>query len=659
MIAETCPTTALKPSVLQRAYRLLWTGEGVSMGRILAWGALVWLVYSALQVAVSGIIPDQDLVPAQVIAGAVHYAPGHPHQIFYARVFNLPSFLAGALWALAPGAWISALRNCLFLFLSAFVPFGAAAVLTRKPAWGHAAAAFGLTELIRRFEGIYPMWFFPDFNSDGHYGTCMAVLIVVLLLAGMWRWGGVFLGLLPAIHPTMAIIVWPWSVCYLFFACRRMTPGERRRLALSILAGLALCAALALVIYATVPKTVPAAPYDAQANGPLIYRQFTAVTDYHRRLPVLLSYGYLVNPVALFALLAVLAWKPRSQSAAEVPDRHAHWLLLLGGMIWALVYGAQLLRIVTGSLPVPLQISMPGRFSNLSALLLIPLAVAAISRVRQAPVVLTALLLVQVIFTPLSHDRLAHHFAFVVLGAAFASCVAEYRREPKFRMLALLAAGAVAASLVILYFTEAERAVMLFLAGFVVCLMVASSRRLSLPSWSAPVSCALAILISIPTVSAWDAWGRQRFDAWYRVSPYDRQLSAWLRAHAAPNEPVLPPISPPSELEAKIAQPVLMEAETLYLMTYMPSLAPVIGSMTRDLYGIDYADPAQIRRISVNGRVPTGAPAWLAAWRSRTREDWQALGRKYSFRLILSPTQTPLALTAVLPGPVWTLYRID
>jgi hypothetical protein len=116
---------------------------------------------------------------------------------------------------------------------------------------------------------------------------------------------------------------------------------------------------------------------------------------------------------------------------------------------------------------------------------------------------------------------------------------------------------------------------------------------------------------------------------------------------------------PPSELQAKTAHPVLMEIETLYLMTYMPSLAPVLGSMSRDLYGIDYTSPALLGQAAPDGRLQVDSPAWLAAWRVRSREDWRSLGRKYSFRLVLSPTKTPLALTAVLPGPLWTLYRIE
>ena len=104
--------------------------------------------------------------------------------------------------------------------------------------------------------------------------------------------------------------------------------------------------------------------------------------------------------------------------------------------------------------------------------------------------------------------------------------------------------------------------------------------------------------------------------------------------------------------------PVLMELETLYLMTYLPALAPVIGEMARDFYGIDYADPAHLARFLTRGRVEIIKDPLRRAWQSRTSNEWLGLSKKYHFRLVLSPTRVPLDLTPALRGPVWTLYTI-
>lgn len=94
------------------------------------------------------------------------------------------------------------------------------------------------------------------------------------------------------------------------------------------------------------------------------------------------------------------------------------------------------------------------------------------------------------------------------------------------------------------------------------------------------------------------------------------------------------------------------------MMTYMPRLAPAIGMMARDLYGIDYSDWNQLQRVWHDGRIRPEFPEWIAAWEPRGRAEWQSLRQKYGFRLVLSPTTTPLDLPVALPGPLWTLYII-
>jgi hypothetical protein len=161
-----------EPAILRFARSALWTGEGLTFGRMLRTGALVCFVYSVLFVLIQGVTLDQDLVPAQVIAGAVHYPAGHPHGIFYPRVFNLPTYFLAWLWRLMPNALLlSALRNCVFLFVSAFVPFAMTVAITHRPGWGFIAATLSLSETAQVFQGTYPIFFYPNFDSDGHIGT--------------------------------------------------------------------------------------------------------------------------------------------------------------------------------------------------------------------------------------------------------------------------------------------------------------------------------------------------------------------------------------------------------------------------------------------------------------------------------------------------------
>jgi hypothetical protein len=638
-------------SFLHRAERTLWTGEGIALGRVLAFGALIWAAYAVLVVLVHGVVLDQDLVPAQVIAGSVHYAPGHPHAIFYPRVFNLPTYLLAGLWTLWPNlVLLSGLRNIAFLFLSAFVPFAIASVLTRRPGCGFIAAAFTLSETAREVHGVYPMTVYPDFNSDGHMGAHVALLIVALLLGGFWRWGGLFLGLLPAIHPTMAVIIWPWSLCYLFFELRGTSSGNGRRLLLWAGVGIAACVALACLIWLTAPKTDTPAPYDSHVNGTEIYQRFEATTDAHRRpLPLGLP-GYSVHPVALFALVGLLAWRLE----AEASRRLARWLLVLGFFIWAYVLcGTVFFHAATGWLSRAVQISMPGRFSNLSALLLIPVSVALIARARQSSAIFTVLLVIQALFIPLDHELLRVSLIFVIWGAAFvADLYLRWQdRASGSRIIPLLAPATVAASSVVLYFANGEKGIIWLCLGFLIGTSLSVLRRAALPSWCEPVALLVALLVCLGLP--------MNTNPAYHLDAYDRQLNSWLAMHASPDEPILPPFGPPSELQAKSGHPVLMEEETLYLMTYMPALAPVLGTMARDLYGIDYTDPSKLAPMLQKGRILPGSGPVLAVWRSKKANEWRRLGERYHFRLVLSPTTVQLDLSAVLPGPRWTLYSIE
>src|SRR5262249_3264261 len=219
----------------RKTVRLLQAGgEDVTDGRMFMGGALVWGVYSVIQILINGIVLDESLAPAQIIAGAVQYPAGHPHQIYYWKAYNLFHYLAAGVWAVEPAPLtISAARNFLFLFSSAFAPFAITVLLTRRPLWGHIAATLTVAEAPLRFEGVYPMWVFPSGNSNGHIGLYAAMIIVVLLLARLWRTGGLLLGMLPAIHPAMPLVIWPWSGAYLLFSRELNSRKERVRLLLA------------------------------------------------------------------------------------------------------------------------------------------------------------------------------------------------------------------------------------------------------------------------------------------------------------------------------------------------------------------------------------------------------------------------------------------
>jgi hypothetical protein len=154
-----------------------------------------------------------------------------------------------------------------------------------------------------------------------------------------------------------------------------------------------------------------------------------------------------------------------------------------------------------------------------------------------------------------------------------------------------------------------------------------------------------------------DPWNRA-VERWDTIKPFDVQLSAWLKSNASPNEFMLGPIFPRPQIQSKTGHPVLMEMETLYLMSYMPNLSSSIGTMAKDLYGVDFTDPDQMARVQADPGPLVESTYWASQWRTRSREQWQALGKTYKFRLVLAVSGVPLDLPVALPGEEYTLYLI-
>jgi hypothetical protein len=145
---------------------------------------------------------------------------------------------------------------------------------------------------------------------------------------------------------------------------------------------------------------------------------------------------------------------------------------------------------------------------------------------------------------------------------------------------------------------------------------------------------------------------------WDQISEDDLTFRTWLSENAAADEPVLAAIFPRVELQAKTRQPVLLELETLFLMTYIPTLAPRIGTMVHDLYGVDYEDAAAVARMCPGGLVRPWCDVWKDAWKTRTPEQWGELARKYRFRLVIAPAEFEVDLPMLLQTSQANLYEI-
>jgi hypothetical protein len=679
-------------TVLRRScLKLSWVGgekEGVSLPRLLGSGALVWALFSVVQVLLNGVVLDEGVVPAQIITGTVHYPAGHPHQVYYTSAFSLLNYLGAGLWALLPNAFVlSAIRNTLALFLSTFVPYTLVVLLTGYPLWGHLASALTLSEAVLHFQGVYPLMIFPHFYSTGHTGLHLAILTMILLTAGLWRTGGFILGLLPSIHLTMALVVLPWSICYLFLD--REARAHRKQWIVFLGFGLAICACLAVFIRLSHPPGGWIDPaYRDSANTDLIYSEYERTSDFHRQpfpyhtmYPMSVSpmFAYLINPLAFFTMgiLLLRAAKDRVTNAqGSVPSLvkpgNCFWVLLLVGIAWLYICTAWLVQLSLGSLPRFVQILMPGRFSNFSAALLIPLTVAAFVCVLEAcPKVVQVLAiamsacLVMILAMPsfIRGEQIARVPLFVLWGmlAAATWCAPTLARSYRYGaiIIALIVSG-----ILLVAHPHDHDAVKIFApfliswSMFWIGARVLEGATLEWPVWRSRARVILLLACVIYCAAALCAHrGNKGRYPWEVVSEYDQEMNQWLRVHAKPNEMILAHFDTPSELQAKTGHPALMEGDSLLLMTYMHSLAPTLNTLMRDLFGIDYTRSGELKGISVEMKRDIYEIA-ANIWERRNIEEWQELGRKYGFRLVLSLTRNRLDLPPVVSGPAWTLYVI-
>ncbi len=668
----------------QRLRRAMWAGgDAESVAAMMGWGALVWGVYCAFQIVFNGVVLDESVLPGQIIANAVPYPAGHPHDVFYRQAYSFSHFAAAGLWALGlDEIGISALRNWLFLFTSIMAVFSVAIVLTRRPSWAHAAVAVALLGAYLRFEGTYPMWVFPAYYSNGHIGLQVAVISAAMLAGGLWRTGGILLGALPALHVTMSLVAWPWAFLYLAFTKVYARAEIRRRFGLGMAAGLAVSVALAALVV-LLPQPQPAvSPYVGDAvDGESVRESYIALTDRHRAPLPLYTFGYLLNPAA-FAALGVLVWAYLGAVARRRGDddtaTSVAGVIAIGGLAWAIVFGTWALLQIGGWLPDAVVISMPWRFSNVSAILLVPFTLAGLSgltrRMPEQEAAVTCALVIVTIFAAgvassalvpmVGRGLVGGNIIMALWGLLLGGALWNARRAAQERIPALVASALLLAASAA-FFANTRIVVYIALAAVVAVVVLSVARRLPpMARRRGALSPALVAAVVICAVAALPDRDSFAFTPnqprWDIVSDDDRLVVDFLEANAAPEEMVLVAYYyPRAELQAKAAQPVLLELETLQIMTYMPRLAGVIGEMTRDLYGVEYGERLSLPESCGVTGLNEWCELWSRRWRERTRADWVALAEKYGFRYVLAPRDPALDLTPVVSGERVTMYSTE
>ena len=378
---------------LQGSIRFLLFVTGASGFFLGAWTRPVW------QVAVES---------AQVLAGVVSYPPHNSFHIYHVKLWTILNQLLALPLALGSD------ERTLSILVSggvAALSFAAIGLCTfavsRNAFWGIAAPFMVHFSSVRDVLAVnYPIDFMGTPHTYGAIGLAWSIATVSLIVLER-PLAGLFLGLAPAVHPSLGVWCWLITGAALLWHGRGAL-SIVRKLWRSTVAGLAISSASFVLQWIWMAPVVPRVDASVQAG---FLNTWVAFFDFHRR-PVDFNF-----PGVQFTLAAVVIGLYLIPFFAE--DDGASLILvrmMIAASIFALL-GAGVSLLPPSTVPQTLLILMPTRVFLVSNLLFFAALVGFLSRFQSAWV-RTAALFVAVALA-VGNSRFAVG-AVVISGVAFA-----------------------------------------------------------------------------------------------------------------------------------------------------------------------------------------------------------------------------------------------
>jgi hypothetical protein len=611
---------------------------GRDLDRSLVLGALLWLGFCGVAVALRGVRWEETWEHAILITRLVPYDDGHPHFRFIRNLPSLQAYFSAAIAWVAPSPLlINGLRNLAQLAFATLPLFALGTWLSGRAWVGHAAAALALLGVHLEFASYYPMFAWPYFFSVGQIGLGWALATLALLVFGHWRAGWCALGVLGAVHlgqvpPLLALgglqLGWAWR------------EGERDRVADALrwgVAGAAVSASFYLVHRLFWIPAPTAGPFFAEGDARAIWAAYSLLFDLHRLGPPAYNpFGH--SNLALIGGLLLAA-----AAARALRSRPWTWLCAYVAIVALLVWSVRALHLALGSdIPQLLIGWMPYRLPNHVATLLVPMTLAILADragserdgegVPWPPLLalLAGLVLVGGAFDPEArwqrHVGGALALALALMGAAAVRLARSLEGERAFRRVWLGCAAAALAGLALYAPWLAAAAALGAGAGLTLRGSVA-------PRWAMLATAALVAALLGREVEL-----REHLP----VTPFQRKLVEYLAERGEPDAMLVTPIWT-IEWLARTRHPVMADQQTAIFMAYLPELAPSLRKLHLDIFGLAIDAPHDFT---------------LPEWPRRTTAEWQRLGREYGFHYVVSPSVYPLRLERVLRSRDWSLYRV-
>lgn len=639
---------------------------------------------------------------AQAVAGLVDYAPDNPFYVYHVKSWTLLHQIPALL--LRCGVSEAAVSLAIGCFASTLC-------LTALALWSYALGGDRLiasltplicvvTNVCKECGGLYPIRLYPRayWTTYGVTGTGYVLFTWALLGLGFRRPVAFLCGLAPALHPslgawcalvTIATLAWDW---------RR----ERPRAA-SMLRWFAAGAALTAVSFAArcyVSRHVPAA--DPVAARRMV-EAFVAGWDNHRVALSPAHVDWWMSGAALALAAVVYAWHRR-----RVPSDS---LALLRVLLITSPAGLALAALthVSDWLPLSVVMAMPGRFINFSIVALPALLIGLLARWRRhwpmqavfvglmiACLARAVMLKTQIIYVPAAPK----FFALAALVFVYICCASRRRGQGRIArrrlgwatlmVLAVTAfvwrrdwhlAALVGASAPLLWWMR-ERFFWSRLTRLRVAarwMSVACASAVGVMAIGPWLASGLALFNCLPNGLTWGV-GRRRIGrgasaialalagigccliGWQLISQahagfaFERARRASPLWSAASHGAGLLLTGPRVGIAQLLTRRgVVINAEAINQITYIPASAPAINRALERLYGDDLLRPRPTDWLPCGGLM---GHSGRQLWESRDAGQWRLLASEFGFGDILTPANWKLRLPLVAREGRLALYRV-
>jgi hypothetical protein len=611
------------------------------------WGGIAACIFFAIAaVLLRGIRWDETYEHAQIIAGHVTYPPGHPLAVYVHNAFSLQTYLSAALLKLGAGpAFLCGLRNILFLLASILPLYALVALMTRSTLAGLFSALLLLQGILLEFDGSYPTMVWPEIYSNGHIGGGVVLLTLVALLAGAHRSAFFLLGVIPCIHVGQ----WPPLVgtmgvygAYLLYN-RKMTTTPRLLLLIGMTAlGLA-CTLLFYGIQQQFTVSMPTdGPFAVTGNSNAVWQGYTALHDLHRKFPPGNGHVVLVGAILLCVLGAFFGREATLRKTCA-------WLGVYCGGIGAAVWITMALHAWFGAeMPFLLIAWMPYRLINHIPLILLAVMTALI--LLRWPVrgwwIVGGVALAGIL-QPLWHHvfgaELAQRYiadgAWVTFGLYGAALLAVAPARGSDRLFVILHALFVVTPLAA-YHRFGAMCVVLGLVGAYVITRRASQN----PVIVHPILALPAVLLVVGVATT--LMHQHNYRKSLPVSDFTKKAGTSI----GDTEGIMLLAAPDNILlQATTGVPVLVEATTPSLISYVPGIGPSIDALYHDIYGYGFTIPKE---------DAVAPQPWDALWQERSEANWKALASTYGFTHVVAPATWNLNLPRLFAEKDYALYAV-